>query len=310
MNRKPSHYLAWGKYGALIAVLYLSSAFVAPFKHKLVTLVPKAVKPIVASLIQEKFQETAPAEKVAAKAPAKINEPVIPASETVIEDQGTKRVRGILIRNDTLFWSVSPMMALEDFVQMRKAANQFGGEFVVNKVEYDPLQQFITSVGIVVTAKGSRGEGSTGGQGFMPIQGYSGHMIKNGIGVGSLSIPAQLQRETDADYQRALGLFRQNEMKYFKVRLSKEIGMNSSTSYKPHSFDGQYAPAILKRSGIGKSEQGTFVIRESDYQGADLYLDAQRTTLEDLNALPFKSITEVEIIEDEQKKKYVLVSTK
>ena len=53
MNRKPSHYLVWSKYVALLALIYVSSAFVAPYREQIVELAPEVIRPLVKPLVGE-----------------------------------------------------------------------------------------------------------------------------------------------------------------------------------------------------------------------------------------------------------------
>ena len=314
MNKKPSHYLAWGKYVLLIAILYLSSAFVAPYQHKLAAMAPKVVRPVVMKLMEDTVpsEEEQKIEVKPEKAVRKVT--VIPVADSVVsETPDRKRVKGILIRNDTLYWGISALTTWDDVSEMRKAVNKFGGEIQINGLQYDPLQHFITSVSVRVGSKsqGSSGSGSTDERRktpeneYMPIKGYSGYIKKDGLGMGQWP-PAPLSQELENDYQQALSQHKQNATDYFEHNLTETIGTSSGRGFSKEILEGKYAARFLEKGGIGKSPEKTLKVTEL-FKDAALYLNTRPTTLAELNTLPFEQFLKASILEDGAGKKYLIV---
>ncbi|KAA0989509.1 M56 family metallopeptidase [Dyadobacter aurulentus] len=313
MNKKPSHYLAWVKYVLLIAILYLSSAFVAPYRHKLVVMAPKVVRTAVMKLMEDTVSKEQKQKLEVKPEKAILKATIIPVADSVSETPDRKRIKGVLIRNDTLYWGISALTTWEDVSEMRKAVNKFGGEIQINGIQYDPFQHFITSVSVRVASKsqGSSGSGSTDERRktaeneFMPIQGYSGYIKKDGIGMGQWP-PAPLSQELENDYQKALSQHKQNATAYFEHNLKATIGPNSGSGYSKEILEGKYAARFLERGGIGKSPEKTLKVTEL-YKDAELYLNTRPTTLAELNALPFEQFEKASIFEDNAGKKYMIV---
>jgi hypothetical protein len=214
---------------------------------------------------------------------------------------------GILIRHDTLYWSVSPMMTISDLGVMRKKIGEFGGDFMVENLEVDRLKKFITAITVSVkTRSGSTGLGETYGQKSMPIKHYSGYLVKNGLSIGSPYIPEPLKQSITTDYQQALALYKQSETEYARrnnVRLGYE---GSAITFPKRLLEGKASDAILERSGVGKSARNTLLVADM-YRNAELYLNEKKVSVDELNALPFDKVVKVEIKKENLDKKCVIV---
>ncbi|MCE7065715.1 hypothetical protein LZG73_10495 [Dyadobacter sp. CY326] len=224
--------------------------------------------------------------------------------------------KGILIRNDTLYWSVTSLMTINDLGVMRKKIGEFGGDFLVGNFERDPLNKYITAITIhVKTKSGSTGLGSVEGKNALPIKHYSGYLIKNGLAIGLLSVPEPLNQTINADYQEAMSFYKQNELTYLSNATSKpnveqsDIFFSSDITFSRELLEGRTSAVILEMSGVGKSSHNTFLITDL-YRNSDLYLNTKKVNVDELNALPFDKFVKVQIKKDKFDRKFVIVFSK
>jgi beta-lactamase regulating signal transducer with metallopeptidase domain len=316
MNRKPSHYLAWGKYGVLLALIYISSAFVAPFREKLVELAPAEIRPFVKPLVAEVIIPEATKLKLPEESERDVSAPKIkpeqkniaPVVDTIqISGEQTERVKGILIRNDTLYWAITPLMNWDDINKVRAVVHQFGAELAINKIQFDPFQKFITSVSVITRSSrgGSSGSGSRDGEDeFSPTKGYSGYILAGGIGMGQLP-PAPLSNELTADYEKALLVKKQNEVAYFQQKITSDIGPFSTTTYLNDALTGKSADRLLRSTGIGKSADDKLTIADT-YKEHEFYIDTKPATFQELNAFPIKRAAKLTVINGTPRKLIIL----
>lgn len=318
MNRKPSAVWVLGKYGVLIALIYLSSAFVAPYQQQIISLVPSATKPILKALLAENTRLTSSVSEmeskeipITQKEISKIELPVV-AKENQKDSIGVSTSKCVLIKNDTLYWAISALATWDDINRMKEDVKNFGGEININAIAYDPLQLFITSIAIHVKTKGSSGQGnSSEGEKdgiFKPIKGYSGFVAKGGLGMGQLP-PAPLRTSLEKEYQQALAYQKQNEVNFFEYNFTKKLGGISTTGLSREILEGANAERISKGTGIGKSENNTLKVSES-LKNAEFYLNTKPATFEEINTLPFEKFEKARIIEDGNKKKYIIIHAK
>lgn len=318
MNRKPSAIWVLGKYGALIALIYLSSAFVAPYQQQIISLAPSATKPILKALLAENTRLTSSVSEMESKEIAITQKEISKIELPVIEEENQKDSIGVstskcvLIKNDTLYWAISALATWDDINRMKEDVKNFGGEININAIAYDPLQLFITSIAVHVKAKGSSGQGnSSEGEKegiFKPIKGYSGFVAKGGLGMGQLP-PAPLRTSLEKEYQQALAYQKQNEVNFFEYNFTKKLGGISTTGLSRELLEGANAERISKGTGIGKSENNTLKVSES-LKNAEFYLNTKPATFEEINTLPFEKFEKARIIEDGNKKKYIIIHAK
>lgn len=326
MNRKPSHYMVWSKYLAVLALIYISSAFVAPYREQLVELAPAAIRPIVKPLVGEvilpaetkKDEMVPPAEKDNAEmksAPANLpmdpeqkEEAAMADSGQVVADNEIK-TKGILILNQTLYWAITPLTTWEDINNIKAAVQKFGQDFQVNKIQFDPLQQYITAISVRINSKGGFGTGEEHGDNeFDPMKGYSGYIARQESGMGQLP-PDPLAKEMEQDYQQALALARKNEVAYFVYKLGQGLGAHTARSFPRQVLTGPSAESSYNKNGFGKSADNT--LRVSEYhKNATFYLNTTPSTFTELNNVPFSKVEKVTLLEDNARRKYIVVYAK
>lgn len=317
MNRKPSHYLVWSKYVALLALIYVSSAFVAPYREGIVELAPKVIRPLVKPLVGEVIVEESAKKDLIEGLDDQYGVPAVTPEETVapkaidtiqvVQDSGPK-VKGILVRNDTLYWAITPLMTWDEINQMKPELQKFGYDMIINKLQYDPLQNFITSISVHIKGQGSMGEGDEGEDGTTPMKGYSGFVRKGGLGIGQ-SPPAPLQLEMEKDYQSALAIMKEKEVDFFEKKIFGSIGPNSGGSVEDGFFDGKRNKGLLEREGFGRSEQNTLQFTDK-HANSEFYINTNRSTREEVSKLPIDKIKKISYRENNQHKTYFIIHTK
>jgi beta-lactamase regulating signal transducer with metallopeptidase domain len=314
MNRRPSPYWVWGKYAFLLSTLYLSSAFVAPYKHQIVEITPEVVKPLVSALVEEALSEPGKTLKESILDPKAI-ENIEPDSLSQ-EDMDTVKYqpkKWVLVRGDTLYWAVPARATLSDLNSIQEGIKSFGSEMTINSFKYDPLQLFLTSLTLKIKQKGGSGTIDAGVAQYSPIKGCSGYITKSGgLGMGQTP-PTSLQKQLQQDYQEANGLKQQNSTTYARDSLEQVLKKNGgsygNSTYLKKYLEGSYANTILREEGIGKSESNTLLLTEL-VKSADFLLDGTPSTFEKLNQLPFHQFDNVTILKAQNGQKFISVFTR
>lgn len=314
MNRKPSHYLVWGKYLAVLALLYISSAFVAPYHDQIAELASVEIRPFVQPLIGEVTSAPAsnePAENQQEKKSTRETEQtdmqtVLTGDTIQTVQQSQPKAKRVLIANETLYWAITPLTTWEEINEIKAAAQKFGQDFQVNKIQFDPLQQYITAISVRITTKSGSGSGEEhGSTEFEPMKGYSGYITKQGHGMGQLP-PAPLNKEMEQDYQKALEIARKNEVAYFEYKLGQRLGTYTTTTFTQKILAGPNAAQFYNKNGFGKSADNTLRISEY-HKNATLYLNTNPSTFTELNEVPFSKIERISLLEDNARRKYIVV---
>jgi beta-lactamase regulating signal transducer with metallopeptidase domain len=314
MNRKPSSHWVWGKYMLLLSVLYLSSAFVAPYKQKLVEIAPEAMKPLVSALVAEepviKMETIEIKEELPQKQESTEHNESYPIDADTVKNQPQKWV---LVKGDTLFWAVPARATLGVLANIQAEISNFGSEMVISSFKYDPLNFFITSIKVEIKTKGGSGSIGDENSGYTPVKGFSGFIIKSGnLGTGQLP-PDPLYSQLKQEYSEALTLKKKNSSTYARDSLEqvlkKDGGSYGSSTYLKKYLEGSYAPTILQEQGIGKSENNTLLITVL-MKDADFMLDGLPSTFERLNQLPFEQLDHVTILKTQNGKKFISVFSK
>lgn len=315
MNRKPSHYLVWVKYAAVIALVYISSAFVAPYREQIVELAPEVIRPLVKPLVGEVIASAGPERDSAANKMESEDTPPVPLHAQLVDEvpdtvESTPRskVKGVLIVNQTLYWAITPMTTWEDINGIRAEVQKFGQELQINQLQFDPLQKYITAVSVRVNTKSGFGTGEEHGEGeFAPMKGYSGYISGQGHGMGQLP-PAPLSKEMEEDFQQALSIAKKNEVAYFEYKLGQSLGSHSAHTFTRQLLAGPSSESFYDKNGFGKSAQNT--LRVSEYhKNATLYLNTSPSTFTELNEIPFSKVERVTLLEDNARRKYIVVYT-
>ncbi|NIJ51903.1 M56 family metallopeptidase [Dyadobacter arcticus] len=315
MNKKPSHYLAWGKYALLLAVLYVSSAFVAPYTLTLVKLPPSILRPALKTLAtNDKVNFKEVSSKILSLGPSK--------AESLIEELKKKtpettkaiqpsRSKWVIKKNDALFWVISPLATLDDINEIRNEVKSFDAELNINSIEYDPLQSFIARITVHVNVKsGSSSTAKEGTDRYSPMKGESGYLTKSGS-LGTGSVPNELEKQLQMDYEKALALSKKNEPYYFETRLMEKItalGSSSSHAFDKNTLNGAAAESAFRYDGVGKSTDN-FLKLEPEHRNSELYLNSKPATFTELNSLSFDLVRSIKIIRDARGKKYMIVYT-
>ncbi len=314
MNRKPSPQWVWGKYALLLGGLYISSAFVAPYKQKLVEIAPEAVKPLVSALVEEEPEIKMEAGETKEELPQAPESPELsepsPVDTDTVKNQPQKWV---LVKGDTLFWAVPARATLGVLANIQAEISNFGSEMVISNFKYDPLNLFMTSLKVGIKTENSSGWIGDENNSYTPVKGYSGYIIKSGyLGMGQLP-PEPLYSQLKQAYSSALTLKKNNRGTYAKDSLEQVLKMNGgsygSSTYLKRYLEGSYAPTILQEQGIGKSENNTLLITDLTKE-ADFMLDGQPSTFERLNQLPFDQLDHITILKTQNGKKFISVFSK
>ncbi|MET7254276.1 M56 family metallopeptidase [Dyadobacter fermentans] len=317
MNRKPSHYLVWSKYVALLALIYLSSAFVAPYRERIVELAPKVIRPLMKPLMDEapsiesikkdSTENLNKKEEVTEAAPQEEDAASAVESARIARETGPK-VKGIFIRNDTLHWVITPLTTWDQINAMKAEVKKFNYDLIINKLQYDPLQSYITAISVHVKGEGSMSEGDDGDDDTSPMKGYSGFAYKGGLGMQS-PLPAPLKAELEADYQVALAIKKEKEVDFFEKKVISGIGSSSGGSLSPDALNGENNRLSLEKRGFGRSEQNTLQFTDK-HANSEFYINTNRSTREEVSKLPIDKIKKISYRENNQHKTYFIIHTK
>lgn len=315
MNRKPSPYWVAGKYACLLATLYLSSAFVAPYKSKIVAALPPKMQPLVSALVTEpELTQIVPILEVPSTIlPQEVIEPSpqelkVPLPDTI----PAVKSKWVQKKGDTLFWTI-PATATWDEISLVKAdVEEFGVQMRINELKYDPMQLFITSIGVYINTNGSAGTGEeSGDDAYSPAKGYSGYVGKAGLGMGRKP-PEPLLSRYNQSYQEALALKQAHKSEYVEDKLMKEFQQKDiymgRRSLSKAFFEGANQAEKFEKFGLGKSIDNKLQVT-GKHLGAAFYLDGKPSTMQEVNTIPINNVREVSIGEDRNDKKYILVFT-
>ncbi len=316
MNRKPSRRLAWGKYILLLAALYVSAAFVAPYQKQIVDMTPAPLQPVVSAIVTENpTLEGKPLKKVEVAEPEEIlsvkNEKVKTTSADSVKDTKSK---WIVMKGDTLYWALASTATWEDISLMKEIIKNSGVEMTLNRLNYDPTQSFITAfeVRMQTIGFGGGGTGTDIEDEYTPIKGYSGYIINGGRGMGQTP-PEPLRSRRNQSYQEALALKKANKNEYLADKLMKEIYKKSGgiggTTYPKKYFESMSSEKGFNKDGLSKSQENKLTLGEIN-RNAEFYLNAEPSTFEELNGVSINEIDKVEVKESSSPtKRYFMVYT-
>lgn len=314
MNRQRSKFWASGKYVLLIALLYLSSAFIAPYQDKVIEALPKAIRPVVETLVVEGKPSFIKQKEGSSKVNSELKKPTAIQPDSLKSQPGDILKFGdspwIIKNKKTLYWAISPLATIAEIHNMSLEIRNFAGEMNINSISYDPLQLFITSLNVKINTKGGAGEGGQEEDKYTPVKGYSGSISKNGsLTMGGLP-PEPLLNKIETDYQKALQLKLENEARFFEKDLESKIdGAFSASTYTKDYLEGPRREAIYQKLGFGISSENTLHIT-SIHKFGEFYLNGKPTGLATLNTIPMERFIKLNLIQDDHGKKYFLVYTK
>lgn len=313
MNRKSSRAWVLGKYAALIAVLYVSAAFVAPYRQQLIDLAPVAAQPIVRALVEEVVVADEPEEAMLTPAeilaPEETVEDVTPSKQDSVFVAKSKWVQ---MQGDVLHWAIPATATVEEITDIIVDVKRFGSKLEISSIKYDKKQQFLTEIAVVVQGKGSTGSGGIKmdllGL-YTPIRGYSGYTGDKGLGVGMLP-PEPLLSRFNESYQRALVLKDESRLEYLeddKALFEKTKGL--ATVY--HTREGLQKMklgdvGIGDLNGVSKSSHNTLEVLEK-YENSEFYINGNPATLKEMNEVPFDKIEKLKIAHDFKENRLIMV---
>jgi hypothetical protein len=313
MNRKPSQLWVISKYTLLITVIYISSAFVAPYKHQLIQLAPAAIKPTVEALVVDNSQpKDEHMEEI--KKRKNIKDNVLEIVREVIPFQASLPENNWIIkRNDTLFWAISPLANWDNIVQVREGIKSMGGEFNIDEIKFNNRFKFISKLNFTI-----KSEAETT-QYYMfhrdsalvnkPIDGLLGIATPKKVTLSQSHV--DLAKRIEKDNNKALNLFMTFSAVEGIMEDLKEKGVtHGSETYPKSALEEQFADNIRSFKGIAKSEQNTLFITEM-HSNSQLYLNSKPSSREKLNELPIDQVKEITLINEvNNQKRYVVVITK
>lgn len=326
MNRKPSTVWVLGKYGILIALIYLSSAFVAPYKNKLISTLPKALQPVLTSFSQTPhFSGNAQSQgETAVNSPQ--NVPMVKPQITLTTIIDSSEISSVankwFIRTDkSLHWAISPLATITDIAAVKSAIEDFGGSFSIYTLQYDAEQSFITN--LVAAVNYQRGMGVTDIPKKValnePMKGIAGVLYKDsGLSMGYNSVEGQksLSNMLKEDYEKALHRKKLHKATYTRNAILEKFdkentGIEREVSIGfPQSSLG-YGPSRqpLEELGIDKTKENLLWIKKENWS-THYYRNDQASSIETLNSISVSDIHEVHYVKYKNGKEYYLVITK
>jgi len=236
--------------------------------------------------------------------------PKIPVSTYSAMPADTTQSPWVLQRGDTLYWAIPPTATWEDIHGVREALKAKGAEMRINRLNYDPLQLYLTTlVFFMHLSTGQNGTGEVYKDDYTPIKGYTGFVGPRLLGMG-FAPPEPLLTNMKESYQKALALRQENEIGHLEDQMEKEfLKKRKSLTYTPipkRFMEGLNAESTLKKEGVGKSPDNTLLITDLNNE-AEFYLNARPYSRNDLSRLKFDRIEKVNIGVDSGGKRYVMV---
>ncbi len=315
MNRQPSRAWVLSKYAALIAVLYLSTAFVAPYRQQLIELAPTAVQPVVRALVEENAPVDTPEEIVVPPVekivvPEKMAEIVPPVKA---DTAFVPKSKWIQMDGDTLFWVIPSTITWDELSEMRVDVKSFGYNMTVSTLKYDPLQKFLTAIQVGMYKPGGGGLSKGGEEDkYTPIKGYSGYLMKSARGIDRLPPEPLLSRYRES-YQKALELKKENELEYIEDKLDGELykrvgGTSTSIISREGMLKLNPGDTMGKGdwSGVGRSKNNTLMVLEQ-YKDAEFYVNGKPATFEDASDVGYDKLQMLKIGQDRKDKYYIMI---
>lgn len=307
MNRKPSALWVIGKYTLLLVVIYISSAFVAPYKQQLIELAPAAMKPALEALVPDNSQKSDKESKHLKKSSFEILKEVIPFQTSLPENNW------VIKRNDTLFWAISPLANWDNIVQVREGIKSMGGEFNIDEIKFDPQLKFISKLHFTIKSEAGTTQyytfHSDSALANKPIHGLLGIATPKNVTLSQSHVDLAKRIEKD-------NIIASNQFKaYSAVGLimeelhEKRVNV-TSMKYHRSDLEERFADNIRTFKGIAKSQKNTLLVTEM-HSNSQLYLNSKPSSREKLNELPIDQVKEITLINEvNNQKRYIVVITK
>lgn len=295
MNRKPSQLWVIGKYSLLLVVIYVSSAFVAPYKQQLIQLAPAAMKPTIEALVPESLPEieTTPIESEKKQEVSKIDSAAVTLPSTLTQLDKLPETPWLVKRNDTLFWAISPLSTWDDINKVQQEVKKMGSELAVNSIKFDSRQQFISS--LTLRSKSKKGiMGQSGQVGRLdpdaPIHGVTGYVTKDNLFMETI---AELTSALKKDRERAMTMYIESISQYLTKSVYKEFEERKiefeKSVYPVEALSSFPTDSILSKKGIGKTSDNTLLFSSAN-EKADFYINFRKASFGEANRLSLKQV--------------------
>lgn len=299
MNKTPSNIWVLWKYAFLLVVLYGSTAFVAPWKKEVIKL---------ASISKETI-----AQKIAERPIITPETVVLKPEEQAPELAKTKdrievKSKWVIIKNDTLYWAISPLTKWDEITQMKEEIRKFGAEFNVTTYKMDHLGLFINELQVQLRLKGATGTGNVETETDTPFKGYYGSITMKALSMGGSSLD-NLSETLTADYQKALALQKENRFAYLEYRISQSLKNSTTHKYTKTSYSNPNNLAEIFEFGVLKSINDPSSFNSSENESIEYYLNEEKSTLEEINRIADATFAEIAVIRGDHKT-FILASTK
>lgn len=313
MNRKPSCRLVWGKYALLLAALYMSAAFVAPYRQQIVALAPAAAQPVVRALMDEaisakKSEETT----ILSKAEVTSEQAKESATPFTVDSAYVPKSKWVQMKGDTMFWTIPATVTWDELSKIKQDIESLGYNMSVNTLRYDPLQKFLTAIEVrMYKPSGGGCEGGREEDIYTPIKGYSGMLMKHTRSIEQLP-PEPLLSRYNESYREALKFRQDNALEYMEFKLMKEL--YSKTKGLATVFDTGKGLRKMKVGDVGKgdldgvrkSPSNTLEILEK-YRDSEFYINGTSATLKEMNEVPFDKIEKIKIAHNFKENRFIMV---
>lgn len=327
MNRRPSKLWVLGKYTLLIVLLYMSSAFVAPYKRQILAIIPSAAIPLVTD-IQNVTR-------------AKSDNPNPRLSGTSREDRATyehvkdlpsigfrpkdssmvsAKSKWVVEKGENLYWAISPMATLADIAGVQQAIEDFGGKLSIYKLQYDTQSQFIVSLS--ATAHYGRHTRATdlSSTGINePMKGRGGILTKTSeliMDIDAIKGIDTLVNMVKNDYAKALSLQKTYKHEYIHGAMLEKFQQQCDGEIRLASFvipnlslRSSGSSQIRDYAGLLRPESNTLTIKEGS-SNSNYYVNELVATRDQCNAIPFEDIYQLYYAKYKSGKEYWLVITK
>ena len=308
MNRKPSRRLAWGKYALLIATLYVSAAFVAPYQKQIVEMTPAPLQPMVSAVLPE----SAPVPEKAEKQVPVVEPEKESTTPVTVDSAYVPKSKWVQMKEDTMFWTIPATVTWDELSKIKQDIESLGYELSVNTLRYDPLQKFLTAIQVrIYKPSGGGCEGGREEDIYTPIKGYSGMLMKHTRSIEQLP-PEPLLSRYNESYREALKFREDNALEYMEFKLMKEL--SSKIKGLATVFDTRKGLRKMKVGDVGigdldgvrKSSGNTLEILEK-YRDSEFYINGTSATLKEMNEVPFDKIEKIKIAHNFKEDRFIMV---
>ena len=283
LNKQESSRSTWLKYPVLfIAALIVATTFARPQVKTLEKYVPAPVAKTIVAIAETTEMPTKPIppveqlpEKKAVKSAVKtVVEPdteMQPALKTdlVKKLNSSNLSRYTQVRDNTLFWVITPLTTFEDIALLKAEVAKYGYRFEVDEMKFDMLHKFLVRLDATMTSENAQGQRTTDDvQENKPMKSFGGQIsiLKPGVlGVNEINSNAayptkQLLAIAQGDEEVAQNLLEQHRVDYLiaeGLSLTKDNWVTKKFRLNPVYIN----PELLKQeTGIHFDNLGQLLI--------------------------------------------------